>query len=353
MYRSKLKSVLPDRQTKYAASAQRRKVRNQGCSIDDNRKNSSVSSNVKTQGSLNKPTSVQLNDTKTIQRLLVPFKAPAAPNVNENAVINDAVTIDGLTTAAYTNTWNQLVAATNIANPVPLAINNFPGVSQGHFANFLNRMAGNDNSQKAMTTGYVIEDQVSHNPGLPGAANAQVGVGNAIPDFVINHNGTRGIVDITSSGQQGHVLNKNFNHAGFSYVSEATYPSINFNALGGVAPAMGANAAALAHAARQRQANRYFNRRLARFRRNIDLLSGGVLRNNQPFRRAGMMVKGRLMYLRTRQHITHQDVQVSDRRIRLLNRRIPPALALLRMPSIHSLIMNTRGRYLIAGNPHW
>lgn len=291
--------------------------------------------------------------SEVIQRLLVPFKTPNPQTANDAAIIADAGTINALTVAAYNNTWNRLVAATPAGGGVPLAIAQFPGVTAGHFGNFLNAMVNGNDAQKAMTTGYVIEDQVTFGGGLPGAAAAQVVVGNARPDFVITHGGVRGIVDVTSSGQQGHVLNKNFAHGGFRYIGEATYPSINFGALGGAPPVLGGAAAALAQNARHQQANRYFNRRLGQLRMQTQLLAGGVLRNNRRFRAAATMVRGRLAYIRATQNLTRADIRLGDQRIAMLNRTIPRQFAMLRFPSVLDILNDTQHRYMVAGTPHW
>jgi hypothetical protein len=289
--------------------------------------------------------------TEVIQRLLVPFKSPAGiPTHDETAVMNDATTIDVLTTAAYNNTWNQLVAATQAVNPVPLAIGNFPGVSVGHFGNFLIRLQGNDDAQKAMATGYVIEDQVTNNAGLPASANAQVGVGNAIPDFVIRHNLTRGIVDITSSGQQGHVLNKDFNPAGFSYISEATYPSINFAALAGVAPAMGGHALAIAQQARQQNANGYMGHRISTLKQHLELFAVGIMAGNIQFSQAAQNVINALNALPNAQYTQIGDITPIDNLIGIVNGILPDWA---NQPTLSQMILDAQTKYMIAGNPVW
>jgi hypothetical protein len=289
-----------------------------------------------------------------VQRVLVPLKTPAVLNANVTNIINDANEIEDLTTNAYNNTWNRLVASTQLVAPVPLAIENFPGVTPGHFGHFLNTLDGNNNTQKAMATGYVIEDQVTFGGELPDAAAAQVGVGNAIPDFVITHKGTRGIVDITSSGQQGHVLNKKFNPGGFAYIGEATYPSINFGALAGVAPAMAGNAFALAQNARNAQANRYFNKRLGELRMQSLLLQNGVLQNDRRFEVRATFLRTGIRGMQRKQNVTDGDITALDRRVDQVNARIPYyERQALGLPSIISIVASTQGRYMVAGKPHW
>jgi len=82
---------------------------------------------------------------------------------------------------------------------------------------------------RSAVAGYIIEDYVTYVMRSYAGVHSQHVDDGARPDFYIEVNGLKGVVDITSSNQVGHVLDKQFNWQAYSYVSEALYPQINFN----------------------------------------------------------------------------------------------------------------------------
>lgn len=285
-----------------------------------------------------------------VQRLLVPFKTPAAPDADETNIMADAATLEGLTTAAYTNTWNRLSAAVDPHAPVPLDLAQFPGCSVGHFTNMINVLGGGDNALKAATVGYVIEDQVSNSGAKPATAATQVVVGNARPDFVITRGARRGIVDITSSGQQGHVLNKDFNKGPFSYIGESTYQSLDFGALGGAAPALGGAAAALAQAAQRRHANEFVRSRLAQTISSIQLYRSGIKFANPPFYHASQALIDRIHDLPTPAGDWSPLIGQVDADFATMNAQLD---ADFQLPDLSRIIGIAQANYLVPGNPLW
>lgn len=286
-----------------------------------------------------------------VQRVLVPLKTPAAPTADHLNIIADANVIENLTDAAYTNTWNRLHDATAPVGTVPLNPIHFPGVTQGHFTHMVSSMSGDNDSLKAAAVGYVIEDQVT-NGGIPATVTSQVASGNAIPDFVSTRGMARGVIDVTSSGQQGHVIDKDFNQAQFPYIAEATYPSIDFGALnGGAAPALNAAAATLAQQAMQRRANSYVGSRLHTLLETIGLFAGGIKWGDPPYLSAMADLRDEINALPGNAVWTDAQVANVDTLVAALNARLEPCY---RQPMLSHIIANAQNKYLLVqGNPFW
>ncbi|WP_165794911.1 hypothetical protein [Solimicrobium silvestre] len=289
-------------------------------------------------------------ENSTIQRMLVPFKTPAAANADQTNIITDANVIEGITNAAYVNTWNRLNAATLPGAAVPLAQAQFPGVTNGHFAHFVNTMAGNNGALKAAAVGYVIEDQVTHNGALPATAAPQTPSGNAILDFVITRNAERGIVDITSTGQAGHVLNKSFTKGPFSYIGESMYQSIDFTQLnGGAAPQIGVAAAALALAAKRQRANNFIGSQLNQLKQSIELYKMGIKHNDGGFEMESNTVVEGINALPNGAYPPADIIQL-DLDIATMNLGLGAAFQL---NTLTQIITAAQNNYLLAGNPMW
>ena len=298
-----------------------------------------------------------------LQRIAARHRNITAPaTAEEIAVVNDANTIDGLTNVAYANTMNRLQAATAAQNPVPLTQAMFPGVTLGHFTNMLNRLAGNNRTLKAAAVGYVIEDQVSQ--GVAGTASiaSQVHVGGAIPDFVITHGAgltrRRGIVDVTSSRETGHVFDKNFNTNRFNLVWESLYPTIDFSNLGTGPVTMAAPAAAAVRRARRRRANARFISLV--FGRTYGIVgrvrmhqNGVIAMMPQGPQRTSMERRARLVLYVLNGRRARTTGQVDDR-IRSYNhglRRYLNGTPPLR--TVRSLVQYIRTKYMLRGGPPW
>lgn len=288
-----------------------------------------------------------------VQKVVAPFKTPAMPTAEELLIIADANTLDGLTNAAYQNTMNHLAAAV-APIPTPLHIGQFPGATLGHFTHMCEMLGGYNNTLKAAAVGYVIEDQVTHGGGRPAAAQPQYGVGNAIPDFVISHGADgaerRGIVDITTTNQLGHVLEKDFNIGPYSLVWESIYPSIDFGALGAGAVALAPATAALIADSKRRRANSYITEKLYRINRHLDLLYDGVMHNNGFFRHQGQTLRAFLNNLPRDVAWTIPQVATANIHIGNVNNLLHPDF---RISTLDQIIIAAQDRYLVAGLPIW
>jgi len=199
--------------------------------------------------------------------------------------------------------------------------------------------------------GYVIEDQVTFGGAVPANVAAQVHQGNAIPDFVSTHGAARGVIDVTSSGQQGHVLDKAFNKAGFGSIAEATYPSIDFTALnGGAAPVLGAAALALAQQAKRQRANSFMGSELLGLRQRLELLREGVMHHHGPFALAAGQLAQAINGLPG--GVVWTALQVAN--IDVLVGNVNGLLAAqFQVPNLTQIIAQAHNHYLVPGNPWW
>ncbi len=139
------------------------------------------------------------------------------------------------------------------------------GVSDGHFTNWAKM-------KDAKTTGYVIEDIVSHSVKGVQGIELQFQSGNARPDFKIVDGSLRGVVDITSSGEAGHILHKDFNINSFDYAAECIYPSIDFGNYANSKLTFSKEDEALIAQARHRRAREQLGSRIQKLKGILDLM---------------------------------------------------------------------------------
>ncbi|VVS95101.1 consensus disorder prediction [Desulfoluna spongiiphila] len=288
------------------------------------------------------------------QRALHAFKQPAVPNVDQAQIAADAATIDGFTNAVYPNVW-QAIRNSFPPTSTPLTAAMFPNTSAGRVTNLVNALNAGNVGATLMAIGYVIESEVS-GAVLPAGTATQVPVGNAIPDFVITHNAERGILDLTSTGQLGHVLKKDFAKGPFPYIAETVYPSVNYaNITGGAAgpPAVGGGLAAAANLAQRNHANAAVRSGLSKLKTLLDLYVSGVYMGDNAFGQRAVDTKtGINLILGIGAVWTGAQVQDVDDLIDDVN----VTLAADGQPSINTLsdiIDAARDDYLLAGNPVW
>lgn len=290
-----------------------------------------------------------------VQQVALPFKTPAAPQTAaEQNIVADANTLDGLTDAAYTNTMNRLQAASAVDNPVPLTRAMFPGITEGHFATMVQRLGEDDNALKAAAVGYAIEDQVTFSAAKPAAAEAQVAMGGARPDFIITHGADaarrRGVVDLTSSGQSGHVLDKDFSIANFALVWESIYPSIDFDALLAGPVVLAPATMALVNNIKRRKANDFVWRQLYTMRRNLDMYSGGIMNGNEQFEKRKATLLGFMGQLPENAVWSGIFVGATNNYIGQVNELLDGAFHL---PTINDIAAAARAKYGVDGGPMW
>ncbi len=194
----------------------------------------------------------------------------------------------------------------------------------------------------------LIEDQVTNNAARPVAAAHQVPRQDAILDFIVTHGLQQGVVDVTSSGQAGHVRDKSYNEGPFAFIWESIYPSIDFANLAAppvLAPAL---AAAVQASIRQR-ANAKMGGMLLTVKSNLELFEQGIMHGNGHFPAARLQARNDINGLPNAVW-TPIQVGVVDVSIAAANALLPGYAA---QPLLSAIIGWVRGRYNLLGNPHW
>lgn len=292
-----------------------------------------------------------------LQRALAPFQQPAAPTANQLLLAHDAGLIDQATDVAYSNTVDRLLDVDN------LLLTDFPGVSQDRFAHFVTTLGRNSNALKAAATGYIIEDQVTHAVGGVASIRAQVNAGGAIPDFVITRGPPgaveRAIVDVTSEDQLGHVLGKNFNPAGYTWIWESIYTTVDFSNI--VAPVLAGVTLQQVQQARRRRADESLRAELYQLNRAIDLQRTGVAHGVDGWAQNAGVVKTQVLAITgqadgaplTAGTITALDQAITHMNT-ALNAALPPGQQNdFAASSFTAMIQRIRAKYGTQGNPWW
>lgn len=193
-----------------------------------------------------------------VQRATKRFK-PKETNDDVGKLEEMAAVIDQQTMAGHRLTLQALQANK------PDMVKSFVG--EGYYTNWVR-------NPNAMTTGYIIEDYIT-NKVAGGNIQSQVVSGGARPDFVVtDSDGRRGVVDITSTGEAGHVLDKRFSLSGFAYVGESLYPSINFNNVKASSFELTEDDLRLITESNQRRAKAKFGSKVAGLKRHLGLIEG-------------------------------------------------------------------------------
>lgn len=164
------------------------------------------------------------NDKQAIQRYLATFKNKAINQSEQNTIIHWAHWIDAKTELAFNETCNAIKKYFALADPTVLK--EIPQYHNGYVDSFIGQCTKGIFSVSSI--GYIIEDYVTSLVTNEKSIQIipQYKMMRARPDFCIQENNSRGIVDITSSRQQGHVFNKRFSPSTFTYIAESIYPSV-------------------------------------------------------------------------------------------------------------------------------
>lgn len=164
------------------------------------------------------------NDKQAIQRYLATFKDKAINQSEQDTIIHWAYWIDDKTELAFNNICNAIKQY--FASADSTMLKKIPQCHEGYVNSFIEQCTRGIFSVSSI--GYIIEDFVTFF--VTNENNTQIipqyKMMRARPDFCIKENNSRGIVDITSSKQQGHVFNKRFSPSTFTYIAESIYPSV-------------------------------------------------------------------------------------------------------------------------------
>jgi hypothetical protein len=200
-----------------------------------------------------------------VQLLVKRFKPKSGGSVDQLEQI--AGWIDGFTTEAHTNTLKALQSD----NPGLMK----GSVGENYYTNWMM-------NPTPMSTGYVIESYVTNKVKGNDKVLSQVSVGNARPDFIIRDDlGQFGVVDLTSSKEAGHVLDKDFKTSGFAYIGESLYPSIDHSNYKSSNFNFSNEDLKLIGQANERRAKATLGERLSRLKQNLGLIADQSFINPQ------------------------------------------------------------------------
>jgi hypothetical protein len=147
-----------------------------------------------------------------------------------------AATLDGQTEAAKVRVTKLLAKGLENKDDVP-------EISVDRFYSWQKALAGKNDALKAAATGYIVEDIVTDWAKTDTRYTAQHRISGAILDFRLEDSKKNvGLLDITSEGQKGHILNKAFPAANYGHKVESVYENFNFS--GTPQPKLDAKAAA-------------------------------------------------------------------------------------------------------------
>lgn len=199
-------------------------------------------------------------------------------------------------------------------------------VDDGYYTNWLMK-------QDAMTTGYVIESYITNKlKGVKGIT-AQYVDRNARPDFMIQaKNGLKGVVDITSTKESGHILDKDFDSNKYAYVGESLYKSIDFNDIKGTSFDLSPADLVMVQQARQARAERRLGSALSILRKHLQLhIDSGDKARSADATLAKNAVK---------QYMRKGPYDVADASIKNLNSNHGTTL-----PTVENILVGVYGRY--------
>ncbi|XXY51690.1 DUF4157 domain-containing protein [Sorangium sp. So ce269] len=209
-----------------------------------------------------------------VQRKLAYFKPPSAPVSDDLRELDRmAKVLDSATEQAHRHVVATMRAAFDPDQPYSLDMKDFPGSTPRRFAFWVGQLQG-DTSLKAAATGYMIEDMVTAHVGGMTGYTSQVADQGARPDFIISDGQKAGVVDVTSTGDIGHVLKKDFDLRRYPYVVESLYPSVDFSNLAGTSLDVDESTVQAIAAVRAARANEKLAEEITRTRTTMDLIIG-------------------------------------------------------------------------------
>lgn len=280
------------------------------------------------------------------QLKLVRFK-PEGPGTGPDQPLEDlAQALNTSTENAFAYVTNQIA---NMGMGVPVDMTTaFPHSSARRHVHLCDTLRGYNPALKSAVAGYMIEDIVSAEFRNAPGVETQYIMQNGRPDFYMSfanpnppYTNRRGVVDITSSGEEGHIWGKGITKAGFDYIAECTYPSIQFPSVGmqfALSPASQESARTIILKKALEDAGTALNQ----LKDRVDLECGNPYSNGR--REAGIL-KSYLSHLRTMTLDTAQiaaaDAQVAGLNAIIVNRIAPLGSGIAAIATKYDLPVNS------------
>jgi hypothetical protein len=210
-------------------------------------------------------------------------------------------------------------------------------------------LQGQNTSLKAASTGYMIEDIVTAWAASKTGYTSQVSTEGARPDFEVSDGTRSGVVDVTSSGDIGHILEKDFSLGSYHYAIESLYPAVDFSNISGTALQVSDSAVAAIDAVRAARANSKLATHLGFHRNTLNLIkNAGTWIYGQDVITAATTALARIATI-TSSGPTSTVISELDAQIDIVNAH----QTVTRMNRVASIITWIQGKYGVSGNPPW
>ena len=206
-----------------------------------------------------------LDDKAPIQGKLSRYKPEKPPAWGPVAKLDQmAGLLDALTEKGHQQISVELA---QLSKGLAFDFGKYPSSSDRRVAHFYNVLGSTNDALKRAAAGYMIEDIVTKGVQGQKGFESQYVMSGARPDFLIETEGARGVVDITSIGQRGHIYQKSFSPGSFDYVAECIYDPIDF---GKGVPKLSENAMATVREITLENANESYRERMLALQQAVE-----------------------------------------------------------------------------------
>ena len=211
---------------------------------------------------------------------------------------------------------------------------------------YYNCLQGKNDSLKAAAAGYMIEDIVTSAFGTTTGYTSQYEVSGARPDFLIEAvdsktgKKARGVVDITSEKEAGHILDKDFSTSSYDYAAECLYPNLDFET--GAKLVLDPKSAPTARQVQIGRANEYVASQLNNIWKLADLCDSSIY----DFQHKATTVKKSIRTLSKKTDFVPQDIAAVDDNIGALNAHLTPG-----PDTVAQVLSVARQKYGLSGYP--
>ena len=283
-----------------------------------------------------------------VQRKRLYFKPKDETKVGADIKMLDTMAgvLDTETEAAHKDVVDKLQKAE--AGTYVIDKNDFLGSTDKRITHWIDTLKGKNNKLKAAATGYIIEDIVTAKVDGKAGYTAQHMMPGARPDFLLEDGTKRGVVDVTSTGDKGHILDKKFSISSFDYAVESLYPQINFANINTTSLAVSDATVKAAKAIRKQRAAARFVKILNQVRSTLILIMEG---NTDDTIRKSAKVAVKVVA----EMIGGSSSSFADEMIKALDKK----LAFIRLKTkydiqgVRKIIDSIQKKYGVANTPPW
>ena len=249
------------------------------------------------------------------------------------------------TMAAYTFVADELTGY--IKGTAKFSFERYGCSSKERSNHYFNCLTKGSDAQKAAAAGYMIEDIVTVTFGNKTGYTSQYAVKGARPDFLIEAvdartgKKARGVVDITTEKEAGHILDKDFTISSYDYAAECLYPILDFKT--GAKVVLDPASAPTARQVQIGRANAFVASLLNKVWMNADMYDNAF---NSTFRKEVVAVKAGVRSVWAKSDVLAKDLKTLDDNILQLNDKLFAPL-----DTVGKIIGVAQQKYGLAGYP--